>query len=215
MKRSVILALTLGLLVGSVATADAAKKKKPQKVTFFLHGTEILGEVDMANNFAVGYNKMDTTEPESPAPKSRAFVTWAGDPAMWNDCAGSFLVPNWTGALAGKVVGDMKVTLHTFSGPKSVIVQVWPDLTTQTCASNDLGEGQYPQPAGEVTVELPPGPGSVEAVLEGLNFKAVGSMMIQVTPVGPVPGRVLYDSPDFASSVEFSCIPTQGRSCTP
>jgi hypothetical protein len=67
-----------------------------------------------------------------------------------------------------------------------------------------------------------------EAVIKGVNFKAVGSMIVQVSPVVavdiPSPGgailtpfisRILYDTPEFASSLEFSCIPASGKSCTP
>lgn len=132
---------------------------------------------------------------------------------MWNDCAGSFLLPVWSGALSGKVVGDMKVTLHTVSAPKEVTIQVWPDLMSQTCASNDLAEGDYPKPAAQATVSLPPGPGETEVVLKNVRFDAAGSMMLQILPVGPLPGRVLYDSPDFASRIEFTCIPKSGKSC--
>jgi hypothetical protein len=77
-----------------------------------------------------------------------------------------------------------------------------------------------------VTLELPPGTGSVEAVLEDVDFTSVGSLMLQLSPAVQVPlpspvnpvlspfiSRVLYDTPDFASSIEFSCIPTSGKSC--
>ena len=212
MRRVISMLLVFGLMFGAIASAEAAKKK-PIPVTFYLHGTETLGEVDLVNNVGTAYLKMDPTEPAEAAPRSRPFTTWVGDPQMWNDCAGSALLPVWTGALSGKVVGDIKVTLHTASAPKDVLVQIWPDLTTQTCASNDLAEGEYPKPAAEATVSLPPGPGESEVVIKNVKFDAIGSMMLQITPVGPLPGRVLYDSPDFSSRIEFTCIPKSGKSC--
>lgn len=218
MKRSVILALTLGLFVGSVATADAAKrKKKPVPVQFFFHGTEAVGEIDMVNNLsAFSYNKMDTTEPAAdPAPKSMSWVDYVVGPN--SNCAGNYLYPVWTGALTGRVVGDIKVVFHTVSAPRTVDVRVWPDIMSQACEGNGLAEGTYPVPAAEKSVTLPAGPGMVEVVLEDVNFEAAGSIMIQITPPAgePLPGRVLYDSADYASSMQFSCIPTQGKSCTP
>lgn len=213
MRRVISILLVSGLMFGAVASAEAAKKKKPVPVTFYFHGTETIGEIDLVNNFAVGYSKMDPTEPSEPAPRSRPFTTWTGDPQMWNDCAGSFLLPVWTGALSGKVVGDMKVTLHTLSAPKEVTIQVWPDLATQTCGSNDLGEGDYPVPAAEATATLPAGPGETEIVLKDVKFQASSMLMLQILPHGPLPGRVLYDASDYSSRVEFSCIPKSGKSC--
>lgn len=212
MRRVISILLVSGIMFGAVASAEAAKKK-PVPVTLYLHGTETVGEIDLANNFGSAYLKMDPTEPAEAAPRSRPFTTWVGDPQMWNDCAGSALLPVWTGALSGKVVGDIKVTLHTASAPKDVLVQIWPDLMTQTCASNDLAEGDYPKPAAEATASLPAGPGETEVVIKNVKFDAIGSLMVQLTPVGPLPGRVLYDSPDFSSRIELTCIPRSGKSC--
>lgn len=216
MRRILSMLLIFGLMFGASATAEAKKKmgKKPVPVTFYLHGTETVGEIDLVNNFGVAYLKMDPSEPAEPAPRSRPFTTWTGDPQMWNDCAGSYLLPVWTGALSGRVVGNMKVTLHTLSAPKAVTIQVWPDVGGQMCASNDFGEGDYPAPAAEATVDLPPGPGESEIVLKNVKFDAAGILMMQILPHGPAPGRVLYDSPDFSSRIEFTCIPKSGRSCT-
>lgn len=216
MKRAVTLVLISGLLLGSVATAEAKKKKKKSKKpvteTLYLHGAETVGEIDLINNFGASYNKMTTTEPSETAPRSLQFTTWDGTP--WNDCAGSYLLPVWTGNVSGKIVGDIKVTLHTVSGPKAVTVQVWPDLMTQTCASNDVSEGQYPEPAAEMTGNLALGTGVTEFVLEDVNFKAEAFLTMMILPQGPAPGRVMYDATDFASSVEFSCISKSGKPCT-
>src|SRR5688572_17333893 len=106
MKRSLVVLMCLGLLAGSVVSAQAGARKAT-KVEFFLHGTEMIGEVDLANNFGAAYNKMDTTEPTEPAPKSVTGLTWAGDPQAWNDCAGMYTLPNWSGLVSGQIKGDM------------------------------------------------------------------------------------------------------------
>jgi hypothetical protein len=213
MKRIVAIVAVFGLLFGAVTAAEAGKKKKkPVKSTLYFHGTETVGDVDAVNNFGVAYNKMDTKKPAGDVPKSRSFAIWAGQPQAWNDCAGNYLTPVWQGAVSGRVVGTMKVTLHTAAAPRPVHIQIWPDVMSMTCASNDLSEGEYPQPAAAATVTL--APGETTAVIKNVNFKARGFMTLQVLPEGPNPGRILYDAPDFASRVQFTCIPAKGKTCT-
>ena len=213
MKRFLGLFLVIGLVVGSVSTADAAKKKKAKPIayTYYFHGTETIGEIDAMNNLsAFTYSQMDATELSDPAPKSMQFVDYVVGPN--SDCAGNYLYPVWRGPVAGRIVGDLKVTFHTVSAPRTIDVRVWPDISAQACAGNDLVEGNYPAPAAEQSVVLPAGPGMTEVIFEGVNFTAVGSFMIQLTPPPgePMPGRVFYDSADYASGVEFTCIPAKG-----
>lgn len=212
MKRFLIVFLTLGLVVGSVATAEAGKKKKAKPIayTYYFHGTEVVGEVDTINNLsAFTYSQMDATEPADPAPKSMQLIDYVVGPN--SNCAGNYLYPVWKGAAAGRIVGEMKVTFHTISAPRTVDVRVWPDISAQQCEGNDLAPGEYPAPAAEESVVLPAGPGVTEVVLK-VDFTAVGSFMVQITPPSgePLPGRVLYDSADYASGVEFTCIPAKG-----
>ena len=209
MKRFIVLTMAFALLFGSVVSAQAGKK--PTTVKLFLHGTEMLGEIDMANNIGTAYNKMDATEPDGAAPKSWGVSVWGGTP--WNDCAGMALLPVWTSGVTGTIKGDIKVTLHSVNGPRAVEVQIWADIASQQCASNDTSTGTYPPPNASATVDLAPGLGVTEAVIKGVNFKAHGILMLQIRPVGPNPGRILYDAADYASSLEFSCIPASGKSC--
>jgi hypothetical protein len=217
MKRVFISAATLLVAVGLITgPAGAAKKAKAQNVKLYFHGTEQVGEVDLVNNLTnASYLPMDATEPDAPAPRSINAVTWAGDPQMWNDCAGMFTLPVWKGFVAGTISGDMKLTLHTVSAPRQVEVEVWPDVSAQTCASNDVAEGNYPKPVATTVADIPAGPGVTEIVMKGVKFKAAGSMIVQITPIGPGGPRILYDAADYASSLEFKCAPTQGKSCTP
>jgi hypothetical protein len=69
--------------------------------------------------------------------------------------------------------------------------------------------------AGAVTVALPPGQGTVEAVIPDLNFEAAGALMVQITPVTvpPFVGRAFYGTAD--TKIEYSCTPVAGStSCT-
>ena len=214
MKKALALALTLGMIVGALAGVPAhAKKAKPKPVKLYLHGTEQLGELDLANNFAVGYNKMDSSKPDGAAPKSTNSFFWT---EHWNDCAGMYGVPAWQGQVAGTVVGDLKLTLHTVGGPQPIQVEVWPDVNAMACASNDLQDGSYPEPAAIAEVTVAPGANETEIVLKNKKFKAFSSLLVQVTPMGhPAGPRLLYDGADFASSLEFKCVPAKGSSCTP
>ena len=212
MKKALTIALMTGLVAGALAVGPA-QAKKAQSVTFYLHGTETIGEIDIINNFAVGYSKMDTAKPKDPVPKSVTGLFWKEN---FNDCAGMYGVPAWTGNVSGQIKGDMKLSLHTINRPAGAIeVEIWPDVTTMMCATNNLTEGSYPDPVASETVDLPPGHDATTVVFKNVSFKAVSSLLVQITPVGgPASTRILYDSPDFASSLKFSCTPTKGNSCT-
>ena len=209
MKRTLSLVLALGLLVGGAVSAEAAKKAKPVKTTLYLHGTETLGELDHVNSITGAYTRMDPTEPTGPAPKSRPMTFWWGSP--FNQCAGYPLASVWTGNLSGKVVGDLTLTIHSVAVPGTVRVQIWPDVAGMICAGNDLSEGEFPAPVVDTVATV--GPGETEIVLENVGFKAVGSMMLQILSEGPGSGRLLYDSPEFDSRIEFNCIPKAGKAC--
>lgn len=217
MRKPVALALTAGLIATSLAAPAFAKKAKAVPTTLYLHGNEVIGEVE---NFAVTssgtYFDMNSEEPTGAEPKSKQLTNYVGGPNT--QCAGNDLFPVWVGDLTGTVTGDIKVTFHTISSPGSVDVRIWPDVASQLCTNETLGAFDYPEPAAEVRVDLPPGPGTVEAVIEGAKFKAGSLLMLQLTPVveSPFFGRVLYDSTSYVSKIEFNCIPAKGAtSCTP
>lgn len=125
-----------------------------------------------------------------------------------------YILPVWTGLVSGKVVGDLTVTLHTIAPPRPLEVQIYADVVTMACASNDLSEGEYPEPVAAATVTPAGGLQALEVSFEDVNFKVRSTLMLQLRPAGgPYGGRILYDAPDYASSVEFSCIPARGKSC--
>lgn len=214
MKKTIVIGLVIGLIFASLgSTAAVAKKKKkkaaPVATKLFLHGTETIGEIEMPTNLLDGlFMSMDTTAGSSE--KSLAYVNYVAGPNT--QCAGNSLFPVWTGKIAGQVTGDIKVTFNSISSPGKVDIRVWPDVLAQACNES------YPEPAGHVTVDLPPGSGTVEAVIPGVNFNATAALMVQITPVlpteggTPILGRVFYDTE--GSFVEFSCIPAAGASCT-
>lgn len=224
MKKLLVLTVLAVLL--APLSASAGKKVKPVPTKLFLHGASAVGENDSFASVAEGYLPMDSTEPSGSEVKSRQITNYLVGPN--SQCAGNNLFPVWSGPVSGTVKGDMKLTFSTVGTPGSVVVRVWPDVSSSLCDSAATGANDYPEPAGEVMVDLAPGEGTVEAVMKGVNFKAIGSMIVQISPavavdvpdpggslLVPVLARVLYDTADFASSIEFSCIPAKGKSCTP
>ena len=222
-------------VLGSVAVIAAAlvpgvaqaAKPKPVQTKLYLHGTSPIGESDSFPVVADAFLPMDAKEPTGTEPKSKAITNGIGTPNY--QCAGNTLFPVWTGPLVGRVKGDMKVTFHSIGSPGQVEVRVWPDVMSQMCTSETTGATDYVEPAGSVVVDLPPGQGSVEAVIKGVDFEATAMLMVQISPIvvadlpsplgavlSPNFARVLYDTPDFASGLEFTCIPAKGKtSCTP
>ena len=188
---------------GRTRRGQKKKKVKPVATTLFMEGTSSFGEEDQLGNGT--YLKLQTKE--GSGQKTMGVPNYTGGPNT--NCAGNSLVPVFVGGLAGRVVGDMKVTFNTMSTPASKVeVRVWPDVAAQACNES------YIEPAGAAIVDVPAGQGTVEAVIEGLDFESIGGLMIQVTPVLAAPpsyGRVIYGTAD--SKVEFSCIPTSGKTC--
>lgn len=231
MRKLVMVALAAGLVAGTLVNPAVAKKKaRPQPVTFFLHAPLPLGELDYAETTANtlqgipdGFQTMDTDEPSGAAPASMGLTNYVRGPNR--TCSGNALFPTWQGSLAGTVKGDMKVYLNAIAGPATkVIVEVFPD-STGGCDSA-TGSTGYVKPVASVEAVLTPGPGETEVVLKGVKFTSLSNLVLMVTPVGtdaggqPLldpasQGRVLYDSPDYASRIEFTCTPATGKSCIP
>jgi hypothetical protein len=221
MKRTIGSVLMLGLVVGALgATPAVAKKKaKPVATTLYFHGTEPLGEMELEAGIAGSYRVMDATEPSDPAPKSMALlaVGAAGNGTPNPQCAGSPLFPLWQGDVNGTIVGNIKVSLDAVSLPATKLdVRVW-GMVPPFGSCDSQGTEAYIDPDAEVRVDVPPGAGTITAVLKGVRFKTAGKLMIQFTPVleGVTGGRVLYDSTSTISQMKFTCIPASGASCTP
>ena len=224
MRKTISMLAATALVVGAFAAPAIAKKKaKPVNTKLFLHGSTVIGENDSFSLVAEGYLPMDPSEPSAEA-KSRQITNYLGGPNT--QCAGNNLFPVWSGPVSGTIKGDVKLTFNAIGTPGKAVVRIWPDVGSSLCDSATSGTFDYPDPAGEVVVDLPAGPGQVEAVMKGVNFKAIGSVIVQISPAVaadiPEPGgsvlepfvsRVLYDSADFASALEFKCIPAKGKTC--
>lgn len=202
-RKLVVVGLVAGLVAGSmVIPAEAKKKKKkpaPVATTLYLDGAADFGEQDQTYDGT--YLKL---APEAGGGEKSMGMPQYG-PGPNPNCAGNSLVPVFVGPTAGRVVGDMTVTFDASSTGGTVEVRVWPDVGAQAC--NEA----YIEPAGAAEVALPSGSGTVEAVIEGLDFEAASIMMIQITPISPGYGRAFYGTD--ASKVEFECIPASGSSC--
>lgn len=215
MKRSIVLFLALGLVVGSIATADAKMKAKPVATTLYLHGIAEAGEAELADNVSGGlFMAMDPTKPSAATPKSMFVTNYIVGPNT--TCSGNALLPTWKGTLSGTVKGDLTITLNTVGSPLAKMqVDVFPD-GTGGCDSA-VGSTGFVPPAASAVVDVPPGPGVTEVKFEGVNFKAVGSLVVMLSipgaPANPYQVRVLYDGAGFESNVMLSCTPASGKSC--
>ena len=212
MRRVLTVGLVGGLLFGSVATADAAKKKKkkaPVKTvatSLYLHSDYPVGEAEAPTNLAEGaVAVMDKNKPTNPAPRSRSVFGVGND-----QCSGNGAVfPTWMGNLQGTIKGDAKLTLHFASAPATFTARIWTDTPEGSC--NDA----YIPPAKEVSVTVPAGQSKVVVVFPKLNLKAQANVMIELLTASPAAqGRVLYDSPSAESVLQFQCAPASGKSCT-
>lgn len=217
MKKTLIVALSLGLVMGALAAPATAKKKKakPVATTMFAHGPSQFGEVDGVQWLADGAGKppltLDATAPGAGTPKSMNFFS----PLLNSKCTGLPLAfPTFQGDLAGTIVGDVKMTAYFLSAPGTIKARLWTDVPNFSC--ND----GYVEPASEVDVTVPAGRNEVEIVFPGLNQKAGSWVLIELlAPSGGnyrgQVGRLLYDSADAATRLEFNCLPASGSSCTP
>jgi len=216
-RKSLVVALVLGLLASALAVAPAQagkKKKKPVETTLYLHGTQQAGEAELPDTWINSlWFPLDTTEPSGAAPKSMFVTNYVGGPNT--ACSGNGLLPTWKGNFAGTVKGDLTVTLHTIATPAtSLNVELFPD-GSGGCDS-DLGSTGYAPPAAAQTVDVAPGPAVTEVKFEDVKFKT-GAWMVLMLSIGngPHPGqvRVLYDAPGYDSKIELLCIPTAGKKC--
>jgi hypothetical protein len=220
MKRLVAV-LMLSALAASAFAAPAAqaKKKRPAPATLYFHGTQYVGEAETPDGVSGLYRTMDATEPTDPAPKSVSLLAAGsgGSGTPNSQCAGNPLFPVWVGDVNGTIVGDLKLSLDSVSLPATKVdVRVW-GFVPGVGACDSQGVEAYVEPFAETRVDVPPGPGTIEAVLENKKFKTLGKLMVQITPVldGATATRVLYDSASAVSQIEFSCAPASGASCLP
>jgi hypothetical protein len=200
MKKAIVAIGAVALLVASLVQPASAGGGK--KVTLYLHGNHPFGEViEEATNISDGtVMLMDATEPSSPAPKS------FGVNQPFNEmCTGNSLFPSWQGQLEGTIVGPIKLTAHLVSPPTQIRVRLWVDIPFGSCTSAAAGVEDYVDPQFETIVDVPAGHNELEVVLKNTKLPVTAGMVLELSQADPsTQGRVLYDSPDLASNLQFT-----------
>lgn len=208
MKRVLTAAVVATIAVATPSYA-APKAPKPLTKTYFLHGTQPVGEVDQVPVGGAAL-LMDATKPAGAQAKSKQITNYIGGPNT--ECASNPLFPYWEGPVAGKVTGKVKITLFTLAAPgSSVRVRLFNSPGAQACNES------YPAAIFDKTVTVPQGDGSV--VIEGEVKKSAkpigGALQLELSPSGTLGDtsqvRAFYDSAAQSSSVTFTCIPNAGK----
>lgn len=215
MKRIGTALLALAALTGALVAPAAAKKAAPVATTLYMHGHMPVGDgLEFVNGVQNSTNMlMDATEPAAGAPKSMSFSLPVGN----EDCAGNDLFPSWSGNVTGKLASDVKMTAHFAAAPSNITARIWLDVPFGSCTSTTAGTADYREPNSMVEVAIPAGHNEVVIDFPGLKGKKVGSMMVVELHTNSAgnQGRVLYDSSDMATRIEFTCVPAKGSaSCT-
>ena len=200
----------------AVSLPAGAAKFRPVETTLFAHGPNQLGEIDGALWLSEQFPNstpltLDGSEPDDGQPKSMTYSS----PYINSQCSGSPLAyPTFKGPLKGTIKGDIKLIGHFLGAPGTVTVRLWTDGPVFSCNAD------YWEPDIEVEAEIPAGHNEVEIVLPNKSLKAGVDVMIMVFAPdvgygysGQV-GRILYDSAETPTRLEFRCVPRSGKSCT-
>ncbi|MHB8340882.1 MAG: hypothetical protein ACYDB7_06860, partial [Mycobacteriales bacterium] len=190
------------------------------KVTYYLHGSQVVDEVGSPPIASSGYLSMDASGPSGTA-KSHQITSYVLGPNT--DCAGNNFFPVWLGALHGTVRGTITIKLYTVSTPAAnVEVDLWRDISSQVCVSSlPGGASSLPKALGSAIVALPAGDGSITVTFKNVDAAVAQGLMLQVKPtagpggtIEPIVARAFYDSSTFPASVSFDCTPFKGtQSC--
>lgn len=213
MKRTLVLAVATGLLATGAVSASAAPKPKaakPVALSWFLHGTQPIGELENPDITAPSYMPMDAKAPTGAQARSAGVTYYVAGPNT--RCAGNTLFPVWVGALDGAPTGDATVELVLQTvGTGNIEVRLFADVFGQAC--NDA----YEPPIGSAIVPVTVGQTSAKVVLKNINKKKrnVSSLMLQVSPAAPLDPpfhtRIQYDATTALSKMAFRCQPKAGK----
>jgi hypothetical protein len=217
MQRLRNITLVTGLLVAGLVLPAAAQTDEPTDapapvpVTFFLHGTEQIG--DLETSLGGSFRPMDAADPS--ASEKSVFVTnYVLGPNT--DCDGNSLIPSWVGFVDG-TISNPTVTLHTVAHPgASLEVSLYGD-PTGTCAF--MGT-PAPAPLATKVIQLAAGRTETKVTFEGVSAE-VGSLLVMLN-IPPAladradQARVFYDSAASPSRLEFTCTPLDAETpCLP
>jgi hypothetical protein len=208
MRRTIVGLMVSALVAGVIAGPAAAGKTAKVPATMFLHGRGPVAEAYINETWIDSiWMTMDTTEPTNAEPSSMFVTNYFRGPNT--DCDGNGLLPVWRGDFSGKFKGDIKVTLHTLATPAAELtVSLYPD-PTGTCSSAGTpatAASEAPQPVATTLIDVAPGQAVTEVLFENVKLKAAAGLALQLSvPTQTTPGqvRVFFDSPDFASNIEF------------
>lgn len=215
-RKLLVVGLVAGLVAGSlVVPAEAKKKKKKKKpkpvaTTLYMHGNAPIGDGLEFTIFATeGTNmKMDGVEPADGPPKSFSYSFPLGNA----ECTGNPLFPSWEGPVEGTIVGDVTWMANFASAPGTATARLWVDIPFSSCTSSNTGAADFVDPISEVEVEIPAGSNEVEIVFEDVGVPVIANMIVEIHQTSPTNvGRIVYDSPDYPTRLEFDCIPPKGQ----
>lgn len=221
MKRIFVVALMLAVVGSSLAAPALAQKKKKKKkpkaqpvaTVLHMHGTHPVGEVLEYNDHPDSGMPMNATAPAAGQPKSMNYAMYGVGNTQ---CTGNMLFPSWEATMSGTITGTLKWYVNTLAPPSKVVARIWVDIPFSSCTSTVAMVDDFKPPIVEKEVDVPPGANEVEIAFEGLNIPVTGNiiaMLHQQTP--PNHGRVLYDSAEYDTRIEFQCVPPPGATaCT-
>lgn len=199
--KKLVSLIAAGLMVAALATPASAGKAK--KVSLFLHGNYPVGDyTEFVSNTGEGTTMvMDENEPDSPLVKSFGVFQ------PYNElCTGNPLFASWEGKLTGTIVGPIKLTAHFVAPPTTVRVRLWADIPFASCTSSAAGVDNYVEPLYDEEVDVPPGANAVDVVFKSKKLKVKGNLIVEISQAsGASQGRVLYDSTQTPSALQFTC----------
>jgi len=206
-RTTVLLAAAAVLVAGAGHAATAAPAPKPQKKTFYLHGSTPFGNLDRNPVDAGTPLAMDTKKPTGT--QDKYYGTYGAVASPNSQCAGSPFYPGWSAPLGGKLVGKATVTFWAVSSGGNAKFQLFNDVTESAC--NEA----YPGPIGEATVALPSGPSPQKVTVTfpvSSKLKVVSTLLLQIqSGAGPELEAVVYDSTASPASLSITCLPKTGK----
>jgi hypothetical protein len=222
-RTAVLAALTVATLTALTAqqAGAATKPVKPITSTFYLHGTNTLGEQD--HTLLTGSPlPMNKTKPSGSTDKGKLLMDYVAGPNTQCTANGAFAV--WVGDTVGTLTGKVTVTFFTQNNPGALVdVRLFVDGDADLCTS-DTGTAEYPGATAEKLGYALPATGgkttlTFPVTAKGKAAMAHGTLVLEISPthlpapkgIYPEATRVLYDSTVSPSSVTFTCTPKAGK----
>ena len=220
MRAVLRVALAIAVLTTLVAVPGAAEETATAPVeTLYLHGTQVVGEVETPDTFLTANRAMSPTAPTGTDAKSMQVVNYVRGPNT--KCSGNGLVPTWEAALDGTISGPVTVTLNTAGIPASTMqVRLFSDVGMNACNET------FVPPIADKIVDVAAGQAETVVTFEAVDAVVTTNLVLMLNapstnvkvPENPSPAqpfahtRVFYDAISAASRVQFGCVPTLATS---